>query len=74
MSDKVRSNVPTKPGIYWYRMNGSRNWRHQEVYRYTAPMGWHPTLKGKLCVNSGSGPVPIERMHRHWRAGTKRPR
>lgn len=63
LQQEVRSNVPTKPGVYWYHMNGGYLWHHQEVFLY----------KGKLCVNN-DGPVPIENMHRHWKEGSLHPK
>lgn len=66
-----QSNLPTKPGVYWYHMHGGYIWHHQEVFRYS---GYNLHIKGLLCVNNGEGPVPIQRMHRHWREGSLRPK
>lgn len=64
---KHRSNIPTKPGLYYYRMNGGGAWRHQEVF-------WHKQgALAVLCVNNSEGPKPIYNMHRHWMTAGQTP-
>jgi hypothetical protein len=59
-----QSNVPIKPGLYYYKMNGGGVWRHQEVVKLSHPCGGQ--RKGALVVFNGEGPVPVAQMYRHW--------
>lgn len=62
----VRSNVPKRPGLYLYQLNGSERWHQQVVYLHQG-LGWYPECEGKLCVNNGEGPISVARMNRHWK-------
>jgi hypothetical protein len=65
-----QSNVPTKPGLYYYKMNGGGVWRHQEVVKLSHGCGG--LRKGTLVVFNGEGPVPVTQLHRHWSPNNER--
>ncbi|MCH8247067.1 MAG: hypothetical protein IH951_11745 [Bacteroidetes bacterium] len=51
-----KSVVPKVPGIYWYRMQGSGIWRHQDVVEFGGVLGVFNTDK----------PTPVAQMKREW--------